>query len=75
MCVLDLKKVLLRIRDLNGFMVTFHSYIEELEAPLAGTKPMSPHHRSPIETGKERGSSRRSSFNGQERAIVNQTNI
>ena len=53
MCVLDLKKVLLRIRDLNWFMVTFHSYIEELEAPLAGTKLMSPHHRSPAETGKD----------------------
>ena len=47
MCVLDLKKVLLLIRVLNWFMVTFHSYVEELEAPLAGTKPMSPHHRSP----------------------------
>ena len=47
--------------------------VEELEALHADTKPRTSHHRSPESV--EKGSYRRSSLKGRERAIVNQRNI
>ena len=49
--------------------------VEKLETLPAGTKSRTSHHRSLEMKGMERGSARRSSLKGQERAIVNQTNI
>ena len=49
------------------------SSVEELETLPVGTKPSTAHHRSPGgERGVERGSARRSSLKGRERAIVSQ---
>ena len=47
--------------------------VEELEALHADTKPRTSHHRPPESVVK--GSDRRSSLKGRERAIVNQRNI
>ena len=52
------------------------SSVEELETLPVGTKPSTAHHRSPGgERGVERGSARRSSLKGRERAIVSQANV
>ena len=49
--------------------------VEELETLPAGTKPSTSHIGSLEEIGVEKGSARRSSLKGRERAIVSQTNI
>ena len=64
----------LGIQVLFAHKMNFVSF-ERLETLPAGTKPRASHHRSLEERGVERGSARRSSLKGRERAIVNQTNI
>ena len=58
----------------SGLLVERFGF-EELETLPAGINPRTSHRRSQEEKGVERGSARRSSLKGRERAIVNQTNI